>query len=75
MKHMPKIDFIEIERSAVVGGSHNLRIECGGYTYVGNFDNNIMHFMQACAEAIKYFGAAHGLTVTDKEGTTRRVDS
>lgn len=37
-----------------------LSIESGGYKFTGNFDN-LLGFMHAVGDAVKYFGQAHGL--------------
>lgn len=65
-----KIDDISITRSAVMPGNFALHIESGGYQYTGYFDS-LMGFMQACAEAIKFFGQVHGAITVDKDGTVR----
>jgi hypothetical protein len=70
------IKHIDIEKSLVVAGSYNLLIEDHrGYRYTGNFAaNDLMHFAQAVSEAIKFFGAAHGLIHVEKDGTVRKVE-
>lgn len=70
-----KIDQITIKESNVFSPNFNgkkwaLHIESAGYKYTGYFDN-LMGFMQACSEAMKFFGQAHGAITVDKDGTVR----
>lgn len=60
-----KIDDISITRSLVSPGEFVLKIESKGHTFVGYFDN-IIAFMAAVGDAVKFFGQVHGLiTVVD----------
>jgi hypothetical protein len=67
-----KIDDIRIEKSRVMVGSWALHIKSRGHEYTGYFDT-LITFMDAVAGAIKYFGAAWGLTKTSPEGVTTSV--
>lgn len=62
-----RIDHISIERSTVSPTDYILRIESGGYTFIGYFDH-LLTFMHAVGDAIKYFGQAHGLLERKADG-------
>lgn len=64
-----KIDDIRIERSAASPGEFILRIESKGHIFTGYFDN-LITFMHAVGESIKYFGQVHGL-ITVKDGVAK----
>jgi len=63
-----KIDDISITKSTVMQGSWVLAIESRGYKFLGYFDN-LLGFMNACSDAMKYLGQAHGAIKIDKDGT------
>lgn len=44
-----------------------LSIESGGYKFTGGFDN-LLSFMHAVGDAIKYFGQAHGVLRKNAKG-------
>lgn len=49
-----------------------LKIESIGYQFTGGFDN-LLSFMHAVGDAIKYFGQAHGVLKPDGKGGFKNV--
>lgn len=64
-----RIDDISVTRSQASPGEFILYIESKGHRFTGYFDN-LVTFMQAVGEAVKYFGQVHGL-VTVKDGVVK----
>lgn len=68
-----RIDDIQLTKSAAMPGHYHLRIESFGYKADLFFEPKLTHLMEAVADAIKFFGQAHGVLEKQKDGTYKNV--